>query len=492
MSLVEFIRGTELPVVTYRTLCATHDVSAKEARRWMEIAGASSSRWESIWTVVLKSTDEEGPRKKSSVKLLAAKNKRDALCTANSNGWEALSAEIFALHVLGAKLAESKGQELYEDDRKREFKQLQESPEADNPLRTNRYSTVKSSSAKRMDIESKRLEEVVSKPAQLGSNFSKKIQAVKVTTETASPQPKTQADELKDPKSVESNTAKATDASGGSTRKQTKSASHFFKPMPPKKATSAGEKTEPEMSRLVPKEPADKVLNAKPVEFGSGIISRSNDNEDSNGVDRARSAQNPGTDSPRKAGGKRILVEDEESDEEETFDPYHEPEDDPDEELPKENQEPPTQESYIKNDSAEDGSENKNRSSTLKTVNQVQRTGNVSLKRKVVKTVDANGFVVSRIESVREELTEERSTKAMASNEEASEAKIKDSPGSEEPKEQRSRKRKEGDLDSKKTTASSVEKRAPSSSPSKNGEAERGAKKVKSNQLGIMSFFKKK
>jgi len=67
-------------------------------------------------------------------------------------------------------------------------------------------------------------------------------------------------------------------------------------------------------------------------------------------------------------------VEDEESDEEETFDPNHELEDDPDEELPKQNQQP-TQETYEKNDSAEDGSENENRSSPLKTVNPVQRTG---------------------------------------------------------------------------------------------------------------------
>mmetsp|Transcript_34550 Transcript_34550/g.136111 ORF Transcript_34550/g.136111 Transcript_34550/m.136111 type:complete len:187 (-) Transcript_34550:2483-3043(-) len=104
-----------------------------------------------------------------------------------------------------------------------------------------------------MDVESKRLEEVVSKPAQLGSNFSKKIQAVKVTTEKASLQPERKPDELKvgfacfkrhpkpmvstplserwtnsllrlvtfkDPKSVTSNTAKVTDASGGSTQKQ--------------------------------------------------------------------------------------------------------------------------------------------------------------------------------------------------------------------------------------------------------------------------------
>mmetsp|Transcript_34550 Transcript_34550/g.136119 ORF Transcript_34550/g.136119 Transcript_34550/m.136119 type:complete len:80 (-) Transcript_34550:1678-1917(-) len=77
-------------------------------------------------------------------------------------------------------------------------------------------------------------------------------------------------------------------------------------------------------------------------------------------------------------------------------------------------------------------------------------------------------------------------------NEEDSEAKSKDSPFSEEPKEQRSRKRKEGDLDSKRTTASRVEKKTPSSSTLKNGEDQRGAKKVKSNQLGIMNFFKKR
>mmetsp|Transcript_34566 Transcript_34566/g.136250 ORF Transcript_34566/g.136250 Transcript_34566/m.136250 type:complete len:383 (-) Transcript_34566:2011-3159(-) len=374
MALVEFIRETELPVVTYRTLCATYDVSASEARRWMEVAGASSSRWESIWTVILKSTDEEWSRKKSSVKLLSAKNKEEALCRANSNGWEALSAEIFALHVLGAKLVESKGQQLYEDDRKRDFKQLQEPPEADNPLRTNRYSTVKSSSVKRMDVESKRLEEVVSKPAQLGSNFSKKIQAVKVTTEKASLQPERKPDELKDPKSVTSNTAKVTDASGGSTQKQARSASHFFKRIPPAKATSGSEKTEQETSRPLPKEAADKVPDVKTVEPGSGVIRRSKESEDSPEVDRAISAQKAATNSPRKVGGKRILVEDEESDEEETFDPNHELEDDPDEELPKQNQQP-TQETYEKNDSAEDGSENENRSSPLKTVNPVQRTG---------------------------------------------------------------------------------------------------------------------
>mmetsp|Transcript_34550 Transcript_34550/g.136112 ORF Transcript_34550/g.136112 Transcript_34550/m.136112 type:complete len:178 (-) Transcript_34550:2136-2669(-) len=79
-----------------------------------------------------------------------------------------------------------------------------------------------------------------------------------------------------------------------------RSASHFFKRIPPAKATSGSEKTEQETSRPLPKEAADKVPDVKTVEPGSGVIRRSKESEDSPEVDRAISAQKAATNSPRK------------------------------------------------------------------------------------------------------------------------------------------------------------------------------------------------
>lgn len=134
MALTEFMSRTDLGVVTYRTVCALEDLPVPSVRRGIEeVVEKPASKWSGVWTVKLVSKKTRPFHRK--VKLIRAKNVKEAMVKAEVQGWKAESADLFAAY---ASRVDFQDTALYIEDKTREIDQTSDAPGNPNALRTNK------------------------------------------------------------------------------------------------------------------------------------------------------------------------------------------------------------------------------------------------------------------------------------------------------------------------------------------------------------------